>query len=916
MTEEIIKSHIKIIKEALSNNNLAIFVGSGVSHCTAPDKYPLWTPICNELKADLGTDENDSLKIAQLYQLEFKTLKTKKKIQSMFPSVDVPGQLQRKILDLNPHYIITTNWDKLFDNEINNNADLYDIIVDDKSLVESTSDCKYIKMHGDFDHNNYVFNEDDYINYANNFPLLENYIKSILSTHVVLFLGYSFNDIDLKQIENWIQNKSKVIPPIYMAKFTVDIKDIETKYLEKFKINVLPLKTEDKSDTSRWNALNQFLDTLLGIQNNEITEKPETFIYNLLRPLEKYPVILRRQIQEHLTNCGFEFDENSRAILIFYKNILTTDFNKPIRDLYAKFVSGLPNKGDEVSYTLNKIIEILKKADIHGIIRNDKDDGDKKYYFSFDEEDVKYQAQNYMCDDESLNFSLDNKLEENQFPEEYLVNTRNLIQKGKVEEAFIKNKQALQISKRNKDYIYMFVAMFNYKYLLHRLKFGYRSNEKYKNLPSIDLQKEFDKLPKKTQSAIKDILDFISFNYIYREIVSVDSELSKVLDAVSCVKNGGFSFSNDSYKHPSNHKNLIDFTISNYLLIENYSEYKSVCSKYVQIAFNRQFNKQKLFLNKYELFSCIKYLDNKSLQKNFKDFYDNKKWTGIEISENDTDWIINHVLPNCIKYYKETERLDTNFEQYIENTIFLLSMCQLNQESLEIVMKSLNDFVQQARNTIAIFSSINGFFGLQYKYNKENAIDTKNIIDMLNIIIDKFVAGKCNGYEYTALSENRISNLFGYMTISKSKYYDIERIIKLTNSIDSLEIKDQFDFCINLLFQIYQISDKSIKSKISEYVLQDKFIHIENNRDNLLRFFTMTLSMTILNIKNLEDAEIKELEQYIDAHSKNTYSPALYNLKYQIEWILKKDKRLEKCKSKIDTLLFDIKKNFEIPSQL
>lgn len=104
-----------------------------------------------------------------------------------------------------------------------------------------------------------------------------------------MFLGYSFNDIDLKQIENWIQNKSKVIPPIYMAKFSVDIKDIETKYLEKIKINVLPLKTEDKSDTSRWNALNQFLDTLLGIQNNEITEKPETFIYNLLRPLEKYP---------------------------------------------------------------------------------------------------------------------------------------------------------------------------------------------------------------------------------------------------------------------------------------------------------------------------------------------------------------------------------------------------------------------------------------------------------------------------------------------------------------------------------------------------------------------------------------------------------------------------------------------------
>ena len=43
MTTEIFYSHIKTIKEALENNDLAIFVGSGVSHCTAPDKYPLWT---------------------------------------------------------------------------------------------------------------------------------------------------------------------------------------------------------------------------------------------------------------------------------------------------------------------------------------------------------------------------------------------------------------------------------------------------------------------------------------------------------------------------------------------------------------------------------------------------------------------------------------------------------------------------------------------------------------------------------------------------------------------------------------------------------------------------------------------------------------------------------------------------------
>ena len=119
MNKTINESHIKIIKDAIVNKNLAIFVGSGISRCTDPDKYPLWNEICNQLKEELGTYETDFLKIAQLYQLEFKAIKTKKKIRSFFPDVDIPCEIQRKILDIEPHYLLTTNWDKLFDNEIN-----------------------------------------------------------------------------------------------------------------------------------------------------------------------------------------------------------------------------------------------------------------------------------------------------------------------------------------------------------------------------------------------------------------------------------------------------------------------------------------------------------------------------------------------------------------------------------------------------------------------------------------------------------------------------------------------------------------------------------------------------------------------------------------------------------------------------
>ena len=63
MNKTINESHIRIIKDAILNKNLAIFVGSGISHCTDPEKYPLWGKLCEELKKELGTTETDFLKI-------------------------------------------------------------------------------------------------------------------------------------------------------------------------------------------------------------------------------------------------------------------------------------------------------------------------------------------------------------------------------------------------------------------------------------------------------------------------------------------------------------------------------------------------------------------------------------------------------------------------------------------------------------------------------------------------------------------------------------------------------------------------------------------------------------------------------------------------------------------------------------
>ena len=111
-----------------------------------------------KLIKELNCNKNlDNLKIAELYKLQFGKAKLKQAVLQSFPKTpDVAGTLHKELVNLNPHYIITTNWDKLIDDAIEKTTNIYDIIVNDNELVKSVNNSKYIKMHGDFEHDNFL----------------------------------------------------------------------------------------------------------------------------------------------------------------------------------------------------------------------------------------------------------------------------------------------------------------------------------------------------------------------------------------------------------------------------------------------------------------------------------------------------------------------------------------------------------------------------------------------------------------------------------------------------------------------------------------------------------------------------------------------------------------------------------------
>jgi len=237
--ESIQISNIKRIQDASRNNKLVVFVGAGISmNSGVPSLGQLIESLKDELPSNLK-DETDSLKIAQLYKevRGHKEYFEKIKLELKYGKVS-PNPIHKAILDLHPCHIITTNYDDLLEQIIASENLQYHIIKKDADLPYTQHENMVIKMHGDFDTNNIVLTENDYYNYTDNFPLIDAFVKSLFATKLVLFVGFSFNDLNLKIILNSVYKLLKEdFQPIYLL---TDISNdqVLTSYYNKKGINI------------------------------------------------------------------------------------------------------------------------------------------------------------------------------------------------------------------------------------------------------------------------------------------------------------------------------------------------------------------------------------------------------------------------------------------------------------------------------------------------------------------------------------------------------------------------------------------------------------------------------------------------------------------------------------------------------
>ena len=255
MNKNIFNNNVASLKKAINNDRLVIFAGSGVSKDSG---IPIWKELIEGIKNHLNelTEENDPLKIAQMLYNEKGEKEYNDIIRDiLFKHLNNYNSLHEILFELNPQHIITTNYDSFFESVINDNGLPFSIVSKDQDLPYAKHKKLLIKYHGDFENQNLVLKENDYLEFSKNHTLKEVFVKSLFSNKVILFVGYSVSDPNLKLLIKEVQHLlKKHYQRAYLLSAKEKISNSEIRYFENLGINILAQNIDDKTTSKVYNT--------------------------------------------------------------------------------------------------------------------------------------------------------------------------------------------------------------------------------------------------------------------------------------------------------------------------------------------------------------------------------------------------------------------------------------------------------------------------------------------------------------------------------------------------------------------------------------------------------------------------------------------------------------------------------------
>lgn len=201
------------IIQKIRHGEVILWIGSGFSKIAG---YPTGSELANLIKKKLNPNEKKYFKnkfsLDEVAE-EFVQMRSRKELISILNDV-----FKKKPINLTYHRmvseipqiqtIITTNYDKSF--EPTYKTDISTIISDKDIPAAARNKVHLYKIHGDIDTpNSIMITKKDYSDYykEGRESLLWTEIKSLVSRHSILFVGYSFEDTNIQSIFEYILEK-------------------------------------------------------------------------------------------------------------------------------------------------------------------------------------------------------------------------------------------------------------------------------------------------------------------------------------------------------------------------------------------------------------------------------------------------------------------------------------------------------------------------------------------------------------------------------------------------------------------------------------------------------------------------------------------------------------------------------------
>jgi hypothetical protein len=208
----------KPLLDDLVNGRWLPVLGAGMSMnatLAPPAKMPLWADLsksfANELQDYSPTGVLDAI---SAYEHEFGRARLIERLAELLYINRVqPGPAHREFCSLPFDIVCTTNFDflleKQYDFERQDNRTVHPVVDEDQlSINVGAAGTLLLKLHGDLRHpKRLVVTEADYDGFLANYPLIATYLANQLITKTAVFVGYSLDDPDFRQIWHVVGNR-------------------------------------------------------------------------------------------------------------------------------------------------------------------------------------------------------------------------------------------------------------------------------------------------------------------------------------------------------------------------------------------------------------------------------------------------------------------------------------------------------------------------------------------------------------------------------------------------------------------------------------------------------------------------------------------------------------------------------------